>query len=343
VSGFLTSRASSRRHAPFVERLEGRDLPASFLGLGPGTSVADVSADGSVVFGADSAGGFRWTSSAGIAYLPAAVQPFSLFGVAAGAISADGSTVVGPTKAPGEYRVGSWSAATGLIDTGIAAGSAFGVSADGKIVVSYRTDPNNPSGPDVNAFFWTNGGGAQAVAPGYRNSIAQSISADGVYIAGTATLTSHGLSFAYRWSVGTGLVDLGYEGTAHALTADGSTVVGGRFKTGVGDVPLTWDAAAHEVDLGLPTGLSQGVALDISGDGKLIVGAGGGDGDGTGLSLGGRPSADRGQGSAPGAIRPGPHRLEPHSRDSRLRRRNDHHRQRRRPVGEVRGLGCAPG
>src|ERR1019366_6768139 len=166
---------------------------SGMVGLGhlPGTtdsSVAGVSADGSVVVGtsysASSSQAFRWTAGfgmVGLGHLPGSTNN-SVAGV-----SADGSVVVGTSSSGSGSQAFRWTAGTGMVGLGYLPGgtnsSAAAVSADGSIVV----------GP---GFRWTAGSGMQSlwavlVTNGLDSSgpapdmSASGISADGNTIVGT--------------------------------------------------------------------------------------------------------------------------------------------------------------
>jgi probable HAF family extracellular repeat protein len=114
------------------------ELPPSATG---GAEAYAVSADGEVVVGAirqdsDRRKAFRWTSDSGMVEL--GVLPGDRFSVA-NAISADGLVVVGSSESVGSEAF-RWTQKTGMVGLGALPGGgrdsrAFGVSADGSIIV----------------------------------------------------------------------------------------------------------------------------------------------------------------------------------------------------------------
>jgi len=108
---------------------------------------------------------------------------------------------------------------------------AFGVSADGSVVVGRSTDANNTR----LAFRWTAAGGMKTLGTlGGLGSEAFDVSGDGSVVVGDAS-TAGGASHAFRWTAATGMKDLStlYAGTgssylssANAVSSDGAHVVG---------------------------------------------------------------------------------------------------------------------
>jgi uncharacterized membrane protein len=206
-----------------------------------GATIAHATnADGSVVVGyANGIGAFRWTAAAGVQGLG---QPaFGAF-----AVSADGSVIVGEIG----KRAIRWTAESGTQDLGSLPGAdgtygtaARGVNADGSVVVGW-------SGPE--AFRWTSAGGTQGLGhlPGMPISAAFGVSDDGSIVVGCS---SRSFNFdppngvAFIWDAANGMRDLrhvlvrdygldltGWQlSAAHAISADGRTIVGTGANNGV--------------------------------------------------------------------------------------------------------------
>jgi uncharacterized membrane protein len=150
------------------------------------------------------------------------------------------------------------------------------ISADGTVVVG-----GHPTSSGA-ALEWTASGGTVALG----NFFAAGISADGSVIVGYRAWHVDGggvLSQAYRWTADTGSINLGTlpgdgRSEAHAVSADGSLVVG----TSVLVLPDedndggVYDACFHAIRWTPQTGMValgvDGEALDASGDGGVIVG-----------------------------------------------------------------------
>jgi probable HAF family extracellular repeat protein len=116
------------------------------------------------------------------------------------------------------------------------------------------------------------------VAPGKTESRAYAISADGRAVTGESSLDGRAARQAMRWSREAGMVGLD-EAPRHssgtALNADGGVVVGWFQGTSGRSSGFRWTAKEGVVDLGrLPTSLDA-VALDVSDDGSVVVGASG--------------------------------------------------------------------
>jgi len=189
----------------------------------------------------------------------------------AGALSADGNTVVGSSNTSG-YSNGhafSWTNGT-MTDLGTFGGTyshSAAVSADGSVVVGYAQIP----GAGYNhAFRWTVGGAMIDIGTaGGRYSNATAVSADG------STVIGDSANGAFRWNNGTGTI-LGTLGgtfsTAKAVSADGSIVVGYSVLPG----NTSQHAFRWENDLMTDLGTLGGpysVANAVSADGRVVVGS----------------------------------------------------------------------
>ncbi len=154
---------------------------------------------------------------------------------------------------------------------------AYGVSADGSVVVGYA---HNAAG-QWSAFRWTAAGGMQDLGtlPGGDGSEATAVSADGSVVVGWAW-NDAGDRRAFRWTEASGMQDLGTLpgggwSEAHGVSADGSVVVG-RAR----NAAFRWTAAGGMEDLNityahlLTDGSKLWTANAVSPDGRYIVGQG---------------------------------------------------------------------
>ncbi len=124
-----------------------------------------------------------------------------------GAISADGSVIVGRADGVGAMR---WTEATGIVALG--GSEALGVSGDGSVVAGYW----RPDGSIPGAFRWTVDTGFVALEnlPGFPHGRATDVSADGSFLLGYSNFafaTEPILLDAWLWSGSTGtrrLVDI---------------------------------------------------------------------------------------------------------------------------------------
>jgi probable HAF family extracellular repeat protein len=252
-----------------------------------------VSSDGSVIAGR-SAGpngnrAIRWTAAGGMADL--GLIPGSACGTSeARAISSDGVVVAGFNVCDnGENRAFRWTQAGGMTALGDLAGGvtlshAYGISADGLIIVG---DSHGSSGRE--AFHWTETGGMVGLGdlPGDPfASYAYAVSADGTVIVGQGSRPFG--DPAYRWTEAGGMIGIldldggTFISIAYATSADGSVIVG-LGTTDSGPTAFLWNAADSirsvkeilEVDHGLDlTGWSLQRATGVSADGRVIVGWG---------------------------------------------------------------------
>jgi probable HAF family extracellular repeat protein len=252
---------------------------ATFTPLGLlGGQAWDVSADGSVVVGTVGNEVFRWTAG-GTILRPASVQDRA-------AVSGDGRVVVGSQLFPdrGAFRwiIGQPFEDLGDLEATFDSG-AFGASADGNVVVGYGSTNNGTM-----AFRWTPATGMVSLGdlPGGGNddSAATGVSADGAVVVGYGEGTDSRRQ-TIRWTAATGMVGLGLlpeadGGSARAVSADGSVVVGANAFETTPQNPFTttlqafrWAAAEGMVGLGdLPGGRFFSEAYDVSADGSAVVG-----------------------------------------------------------------------
>jgi probable HAF family extracellular repeat protein len=239
---------------------------SSFHGLGQmpgvwpaaGTYASAISGDGSTIMGygwvcpnggtscssSDRVKAYRWTV-AGKYQILGSSGDSSFFG--AGAISFDGSVIVGEHPQPSGFAAFRWTAAKGMkqlplnianavtADGAMIAGgdnwwktsgqtgtfgpfpgeqdqtSAFGLSGTARapVAVGAAIKGSGGNGPTFHAFRWTPAGGLQdlGVTTG-AESFATAISGNGLVIVGEARDAS-GFWRAFRWTASTGMQDIG--------------------------------------------------------------------------------------------------------------------------------------
>jgi probable HAF family extracellular repeat protein len=150
---------------------------------------------------------------------------------------------------------------------------AYGVSADGSVVVGWADNASSPN--QSRAFRWTAQTGMQDLGTlGGSYSQAYAVSADGSVVVGGARNASN-QGRAFRWTAEGGMQDLGtlpgYEGSrwAYAVSADGSVVVGFAWNDYGQPRAFRWTAEGGMQNLG--TGRSE--AWGVSFDGSVVVGS----------------------------------------------------------------------
>ena len=150
---------------------------------------------------------------------------------------------------------------------------AYGVSADGSVVVGYA---HNAAG-QWSAFRWTAAGGMQDLGtlPGGGSSEAYGVSADGSVVVGWAT-NAAGQARAFRWTAAGGMQDLGTLGgsgsEAYGVSADGSVVVGSAQNAAGNWRAFRWTEVGGMQDLGTLPGGCCSSAFGVSADGSVVVG-----------------------------------------------------------------------
>jgi len=252
---------------------------ASFQRLGQmpgarfGTYASAISSDGSTILGYGSVSSstiqaYRWTA-AGRYQLLDSPGNSDFFG--SGAVSSDGSVIVGENPQPSQFAAFRWTVAHGLMtlpqniaaavsaDGSMVAGGdnwwktsgqtgifgpfpgeqdqteAYGLSPDGQVAVGAAIKGSDPFGPTVHAFQWTLSTGLQdlGLTTGTQSS-ANAISADGLMIVGQAT-DSSGFWRGFRRTAATGMQDIGTLGgpmsNATAVNQDGTVIVGNSLTT----------------------------------------------------------------------------------------------------------------
>jgi probable HAF family extracellular repeat protein len=248
-------------------------------------------ANAGLVVGYGSSGRFpvatTWTAATGMVE-----SNTGLFGYLYG-ISADGSTIVGPTWVGPTVEAARYTATDGLVPLGqlpgnpISGGSdANATSADGSVIVGYGY-----VAPSVtHAFRWTAAAGMVDLGDlpgGLESSLAYSVSADGSTVVGQANTDFDTQSEAFRWTTGSGMQGLGFlPGSAftvaNGVSGDGSVIVGASYTKPYQEAQAFIWTAGTGMQLLSDVLVSQGadnlagwtlVAADaISADGRVVVG-----------------------------------------------------------------------
>jgi probable HAF family extracellular repeat protein len=207
-------------------------------------------------------------------------------------VSCDGSVVAGFSDLQDGLNQHAflWTQTNGMVDLGSAKGDggfsrAFGVSADGSVVVGESDSPSGQRDP----FVWTAVGGFQDL--GFLGS-AYAVTADGSVVVGHANYRS-----AFLWTQSGGMQDLGAlpgftDAEATGVSDDGQVVVGisaprplSRNNLGydydIDCLPFVWTAAKGMQDLNQVlanagvdlTGITLFAITGISPDGQFVCGA----------------------------------------------------------------------
>jgi len=165
-------------------------------------------------------------------------------------------------------------AGLGGLPNGSFSSGAFGVSADGSVVVGRSNGANGGE-----AFRWTNTDGMVGLGdlPGGRfSSGALGVSADGSVVVGSGSAPIR--REAFRWTEADGMVGLGdlpglgFFSEARDVSADSSAVVGSSLGND-GIEAFRWTEVDGMVGLGdLPGGRFDSDAWGVSADGSVVVG-----------------------------------------------------------------------
>jgi probable HAF family extracellular repeat protein len=143
---------------------------------------------------------------------------------------------------------------------------AFGVSADGRVVVGRAY---NAAG-QYRAFRWTVAGGMQDLGTLLGDTVSQAfgVSADGLVVVGVS-----GSRNAFRWTAEGGMEGLPGGGTVRGVSSDGRVVVGWS-SNGSNDMAVrwVWGSAGWEVENMGTLGGSSSWAYGVSSDGRVVVG-----------------------------------------------------------------------
>lgn len=246
---------------------------AQFLADASGTIAAawatGVSGDGSVVVGNTVDGrAFRWTQAEGVADPGLDLGGGLVYGV-----SADGSVIVGYACSSTACEPFRWTDAGGMESLGLLpgnlGGSAWATSADGSVVVG----GSGGGAVASQAFRWTQQDGMVGLGllGGAGQTIAFGTSADGSVVVGGSP--------AFRWTQSDGMVALPLlsnglppgNGSASAVSGDGSIVVGGRDNEPT--TVFVWEVADGSRRVTHPD-WTIGTVSGISADGTTLFGLG---------------------------------------------------------------------
>ncbi len=133
------------------------------------------------------------------------------------------------------------------------------VSDDGSVVVGYSWN----SASSI-AFRWKRDSGMEALDSAVSGALA--VSGDGNVVAGGRWIQGPRAAF---WTDAAGPTEIG-DGDIFGASADGSTLVGWSSARGA----FRWNVDTGFISLGPLPGYFAGVALDVSGDGSVIIGPG---------------------------------------------------------------------
>jgi len=294
IVGQFTPTGATNVHAFRWTEVSGQVDLGGLFGVDVGATSA--SADGSVVVGFGDAP-WRLTPQTGM--VPLIPFPPGFHSGQANDVSADGTVVVGTINGAnlpggvGFWEPFRWTPSTGyfpLGNLGAPQTNGAAVSADGAVVVGFSN-----FGSHVEAFRWTAQTGMVGLGtvPGFPNSMASDVSADGTVVVGTFAV-NFAEAPAFRWTAQEGMVSLGdfsggqFETSARAVSADGSVIVGSARAGNPGVDPLQdssafiWDAV-HGVRALRDVLLEQGTDVTgwhlsypfgMSADGHVIGGVG---------------------------------------------------------------------
>jgi probable HAF family extracellular repeat protein len=175
-----------------------------------------------------------------------------------------------------------WTASGGMQNLGGVGTVAYGVSADGSVVVGVSV---------VRAFRWTASNGMQDLGtlPGGTRSEAYGVSANGAVVVGWSSYYDYDsgryYEYAFRWTASDGMQNLGTllgggRSVAYGVSADGSVVVGTAYDGTWPQRAFRWTASRGMEDLNvtyanlLTIGSVLMEARAISPNGRYIVGWG---------------------------------------------------------------------
>jgi uncharacterized membrane protein len=201
------------------------------------------------------------------------------------AISGDGTTIVGcNVNSDGKYNAAEWLGGTSWLDLGTVDGGvacdiflsgSYGIDHDGSLAVGLVYLPQICK---AGAGTWDliNGGPATALPALFGDttySRANAVNADGSVIVGWQDQLS-GERTAAKWVDGVEELILtasgGFNGEAMAVSADGQTIVGGAYN--FSRAAWIWHPGTGVRPIGSRGGDGRFTALDVSDDGKVVVG-----------------------------------------------------------------------
>lgn len=282
-----------------------------FEALGPSYALSNlgISDDGDTVVGyrrdevLQRWDAYRWTAAGGMQSLGAwASDQLGEFSYYASGVTGDGAVVVGaghghPSTSVLNSVAFRWTESTGMVTLGplndpdfVLLGSwAAAVTPDGSTIVGDCSGIVGGVFRERNAVRWNTAGVASALASQvtWRESFATAVSADGSFIAGTATLPDTGYR-AIRWDSKGNALDLGVPpgaqmSNSYGISGDGSVVVGDCLLTNGSFSAFVWTESTgimYLTDFLLANGIGSAgwdaltSASAISRNGRVIVGLG---------------------------------------------------------------------
>jgi len=230
---------------------------------------------------------FRWTSPSG--YVDLGDLPGGLDRSDAGAVSRDGTVVAGHSSSGGS-EIFRWTTSSPMVGLGDLPGGVVGAFASGIADNGTIVGLGTPNFGEVEAVHWTQSGGLVGIGDFQtvsRGSVAYGVSNDGTITVGHGNPTGNiADAEAARW-VGQTIYHLGYlpghtVSSAHAVSGDGSTIVGFSRGANGPSVAFRWTITTgmesiasllNAQGVAIP-GWTLEVANGVSHDGKVIAGYG---------------------------------------------------------------------
>jgi uncharacterized membrane protein len=219
-------------------------------------------------------------------FTPLPDLPGGEIGTSVTALSANGEVAVGASysdlnplaQLPSRYPF-RWTRDTGMVALGRFPGFANDVSDDGKVVVG-RYSFAEPQFA-ATAFRWSAETGFEHLEhiASTGLSIADSVSADGRFVAGTSSANSLGESRAVRWGPDGRVMELG-EGIVTLpvlISSNGSVVAGTTTLIPLVQEAFRWTEDDGMVPLELLPGHLHSTASDMTADGRVIFGGSSGE------------------------------------------------------------------
>ncbi len=252
-----------------------------------------ISDDGLRIFGEGDGRYFTWTKATGTQ------QTTALSHITA--LSDDGLVFVGGERFPtpsdpqqASKSSGGITTTLGILPTtdAIRFSVAWGVSADGSVIVGESTSDLTPSSYATEAFIWTaesglTGLGLEVDSVAQAESSAKIVSPAGDIIVGTSSGYSGDIPVwrVFRWTAETGMVSIlseNYTIDVNGMSADGSVIVGTGLDYNNGNIiPWIWTEGIGKQtlfewlgDAGVDTGTwDAGQIYAVSADGKTVGGS----------------------------------------------------------------------